>query len=64
MESQPDTEIVVMEFDRNKKEKVRAIRKHFNGRDLIDLRVYYKPEGSEEYRPGTKGLCLRADLLR
>ena len=57
-----DQETVVAEFAKNQRECVRAIVKKWNGRELFDLRVYYKsPSG--EWKPGTKGLCLQATAL-
>lgn len=57
-----DQETVVAEFAKNQRECVRAIVKNWNGRELFDLRVYYK-DPSGEWKPGTKGLCLQAAAL-
>lgn len=57
-----DQEKVVAEFAKNARERVRAILRTWNGRELFDLRVYYQdPAG--EWRPGPKGLCLQVSAL-
>lgn len=53
-----DQETIVAEFVKNKRECVRAVVKTWSGREVFDLRVYYRdPTG--EWRPGSKGLCLK-----
>jgi hypothetical protein len=53
--------ILVSEFQKNGKERVRVSLTEFGGHRLIDLRAYYQ-DATGEWRPG-KGLTLRRELL-
>jgi len=55
-----DYGLVVYEFDRNDRERVRVGINEYRGHDYIDLRVYYEKEGS--YHPSKKGLTIPKDL--
>jgi hypothetical protein len=55
-------EIVVFEFQKNSREKVRAVVREWQGKELIDLRVCYLDK-SGEWKPGPKGLCLQSEAL-
>lgn len=55
-------EKIVGEFKKNTREVVRAVIKTWNGRELIDLRVYYR-SADGRLCPGPKGLCLQSDKL-
>ena len=41
----------------------RASVSDFTGRCLVDLREYYQPKGTEEMKPGKKGISFDAKLL-
>lgn len=41
---------------------IRITAEHFAGRDIINLRVWYR-DGAGEMRPGKHGLAFRTDLL-
>lgn len=55
-------EKIVYEFQKNKQDMVRAIVRDWNGKRLVDLRVCYQDDEGA-WRPGQKGLCLRATML-
>lgn len=54
-------EVVVAEFKKNQRDIVRAVLKTWNGRRLLDLRVYYKQ--GEVWLPSPKGLCLQTATI-
>ncbi|MFH0811420.1 MAG: transcriptional coactivator p15/PC4 family protein [Pseudomonadota bacterium] len=49
---------VIASFEKNSFEEVRISLTEFKGKDLIDLRVYYRPEDGEEMRPTKKGVTI------
>ena len=52
---------VVACFEKNSMEEVRVSLTEFKGKELIDLRVFYQPEGEEEKRPTKKGITISPD---
>ncbi|WAC06343.1 MAG: transcriptional coactivator p15/PC4 family protein [Thermodesulfobacteriota bacterium] len=49
---------VIASFEKNSFEEVRISLTNFKGKDLIDLRVYYRPDDGEEMRPTKKGITI------
>ena len=49
---------VIARFEKNSFEEVRVSLTEFKGKELIDLRVYYQPDGEEEMRPTKKGITI------
>ena len=50
---------VIAKFEKNSFEEVRISLTEFKGKQLIDIRVYYQPEGEEEeMRPTKKGITI------
>ncbi|MBN2467149.1 MAG: transcriptional coactivator p15/PC4 family protein [Deltaproteobacteria bacterium] len=49
---------VIARFEKNSFEEVRISLTEFRGKDLIDIRVYFQPEGEEEMRPTKKGITI------
>ena len=49
---------VIARFEKNSFEEVRISLTEFKGKELIDIRVYYQPEGEEEMRPTKKGITI------
>jgi len=49
---------VIASFEKNSFEEVRISLTEFKGKKLIDLRVYYQPDGEEEMRPTKKGITI------
>ncbi len=49
---------VIASFEKNSFEEVRISLTEFKGKKLIDIRVYYQPEGEEEMRPTKKGITI------
>ena len=54
--------IEVATFAKNSREEVRVSLDHYNGHDVINLRIWYQDE-SGEWRPGKQGLVLRREKL-
>jgi hypothetical protein len=52
---------VIARFEKNSFEEVRISLTEFKGKELIDIRVYYQPEGEEEMRPTKKGITISPD---
>ncbi|MBI5597634.1 MAG: transcriptional coactivator p15/PC4 family protein [Elusimicrobia bacterium] len=53
-------DLIVHEFEKNARERVRAVVKEFKGRLLIELRAYYPTEDGQ-WKPTRRGLTLVAD---
>jgi hypothetical protein len=49
---------LVFRFEKNSFEEVRISLTEFKGKELIDIRVYYQPEGEEDMRPTKKGITI------
>ena len=49
---------LIARFEKNSFEEVRISLTEFKGKELIDIRVYYQPEGEEEMRPTKKGITI------
>lgn len=55
--------VIVSEWQKNQREVVRVGLEEFNGRPIVNLRVWYRPEGSDELRPGKSGIAMAAQHL-
>jgi hypothetical protein len=55
------TDIIVATVTKNSREEIRIALGEFNGRQIINLRVWFRTD-EEEWRPG-KGLACHIDLL-
>ena len=49
---------LIAKFEKNSFEEVRISLTNFKGKDLIDLRVYYRPDDGEEMLPTKKGITI------
>lgn len=61
--SQSTDDIVVAQFEKNKKEEVRISVGTFHGRRIINLRVYYKDDDGS-WKPGKQGLALSVERYK
>ena len=43
--------------------EVRVARNSWKGREVIDIRIWYRPDGSTEFVPSRKGLAIDAGKL-
>ena len=43
--------------------EVRVSRKCWNGRNVIDIRVWWRPKGGSEFIPSSKGVTIDAGKL-
>ena len=56
--------MVVYEFQKNSSEKLLIRFTEFNGKDLIDLRVFFQADDSgDKWMPTRKGIAMSRDLL-
>src|SRR5579862_5289570 len=53
---------IIASFQKSAMERECVRTKSWKGEPYIDVRVYYDA-GNVDYRPTTKGICLRLDLL-
>jgi hypothetical protein len=61
--SQPNDDVVVAQFEKNKKEEVRISVGTFHGRKIINLRVYYKDDDGT-WKPGKQGLAVSVERYK
>lgn len=54
--------IEIAEFERNSKEVYKITLNEFNGKVLMDIRVWYR-NAENQYAPGKKGVSLPADKV-
>lgn len=40
--------------------EVRVSRSSWKGRDVIDIRIWFKPDGADEFVPSRKGMTIDA----
>lgn len=59
------TNRVIYEFDKNALEKVKAVLVNYKGKDLFDIRVYFRdPAGLKaKLHPTKKGISLSIELI-
>ena len=50
-------------IQKNKIEQIKISLSEFKDYQLANLRVYFKPEDDEEYKPSKKGISFQANLL-
>ncbi len=53
---------IVGAFKKSETEEVRLTLRNFKGKAYLDLRVYFRAEGMEGFKPTKKGLTLAAEL--
>lgn len=54
---------VIAQFEKNKKEEVRISVETFHGRQIINIRVFYKDEGGT-FKPGKQGIAVSVDRYK
>ncbi len=52
----------VKAFSKNKFQEIRVSISEYQGKDLIDLRVWSQRQDSEEFTPTTKGISIDVKL--
>jgi hypothetical protein len=60
---QSNDDVVVAQFEKNKKEEVRISVGTFHGRKIINLRVYYKDDDGT-WKPGKQGLAVSVERYK
>lgn len=53
----------MIEIQKNTREIIRLEATEFKGYPLISLRIFWREDPADEWRPSKKGLCLRHDLV-
>jgi len=61
--SESGDDVVVAQFEKNKKEEVRVSVGSFHGRQIINMRVFYKDDDGT-WKPGKQGLALSVERYK
>lgn len=56
----PRSPRVVRTLRKSESAEVRVSRSSWKGRDVIDIRIWFKPDGSEDFVPSRKGMTIDA----
>jgi transcriptional coactivator p15 (PC4) len=56
-------DVLVAQFEKNKKEEVRLSVGTFHGRRIINIRVYYKDDDGT-WKPGKQGLAVSVERYK
>jgi hypothetical protein len=54
---------LIAQFEKNKKEEVRISVETFHGRQIINIRVYYKDDDGT-FKPGKQGIAVTIDRYK
>lgn len=49
---------ILSEWNKNAREVVRVSLDEFNGRSLVSIKVWYRPEDGGDIRPGKAGVAM------
>lgn len=60
---QSNDDVVVAQFEKNKKEEVRLSVGIFHGRRIINVRVYFKDDDGT-WKPGRQGLAVSVERYK
>jgi Transcriptional Coactivator p15 (PC4) len=58
-----ETNPVVSSLKKTESAEVRVSRSTWKGRRVVDIRIWYKPKGGDEFVPSRKGLTIDAKKL-
>lgn len=61
--SESNGDVVVAQFEKNKKEEVRLSVGTFHGRKIINIRVFFKDDDGT-WKPGKQGLALLVERYK
>ncbi len=53
---------IVSSFKKSETEEVRLTRRDYKEKSYLDLRLFFRAKGMEEFRPTRKGLTLPIEL--
>jgi hypothetical protein len=56
-------DVLVAQFEKNKKEEVRVSVGSFHGRQIINMRVFFKDDDGS-WKPGKQGLALSVERYK
>lgn len=49
--------------DKNDREQIQVSAREYQGHPYVDVRVYWRTDPSEEWKPSRKGVTVRPDLV-
>ena len=52
------TSTTIGTINKSESAEVRVTTSNYKGRSVVDVRVWYIPEGSQEYTPSRKGITI------
>lgn len=55
--------LILSQWQKNQREVVRVALEEFGGKPILQIRVWFKPEGSDELRPGKAGIAMAVTHL-
>jgi hypothetical protein len=55
-------DIIVGTIEKNKTSRIQVALREYHGQPLVDTRIHFDP-GEGEWRPSTKGVCIRLTQL-
>ena len=61
--SESGDDVIVAQFEKNKKEEVRVSVGSFHGRQIINMRVFFKDDDGI-WKPGKQGLALSVERYK
>lgn len=61
--SESGDDVIVAQFEKNKKEEVRVSVGSFHGRQIINMRVFFKDDDGT-WKPGKQGLALSVERYK
>jgi hypothetical protein len=61
--NESNDDVIVAQFEKNKKEEVRVSVGSFHGRQIINMRVYFKDDDGS-WKPGKQGLALSVERYK
>lgn len=55
--------VIISEFRKNATESVRVTLDEYNGRPIVGVRVWFRPDDGAELRPGRAGIAMSVQHL-
>ncbi len=55
--------MLIGEIEKNSLQKIRVTSETYKGHDFVDIRVYYRDEAEDDYKPSKKGIAISPDKI-
>ncbi|AMJ61973.1 transcriptional coactivator p15/PC4 family protein [Bosea sp. PAMC 26642] len=55
--------LILSQWAKNQREVVRVALEEFNGKPIVNIRTWYRPEGGDDLRPGKSGIAMSVQHL-